>query len=106
MGRQFPERDVDGSLLASLHHRQLHRRARRQTADGARDLAGIADVLAVDGGDDVAGLDTGLDSGSSCLRLGDQRAASLLEAKIFRDVRRNPLVTPSTYWSPHNRPPK
>ena len=98
LSRQFAERDVDGFLLASVHHSQLHRRPGRKAADGARNLAGIADLLAVDGGDDVAGLDTGLDGRSVCLRLRDQRAASLLEAEIFRDVRRDPLVTPSTTW--------
>ena len=43
-----------------MQHVELDRIARRETADGAGEFAGILDRFAIDAGDDVAGLDAGL----------------------------------------------
>src|ERR1700730_247248 len=89
--RQVAEHDADGFLLTFSHDGQLHRSGGRQGADRSRDLAGVADLLAVDGDDHIAGLDPGLDGGTVRLRLGDQRAACGLETEILGDARRDLL---------------
>src|SRR5439155_17329206 len=66
----------------------LHRAARRQGGDGAGEIAGILDHGAVDGGDDVAGLDAGLRRRAAVLRIVDDRAPRLLQAEAIGDLRR------------------
>ena len=71
--RQFAERHRDGLLLAACST------VSRTVAPGAMApiwrarSRGIPNRRAVDRGDDVAGLDAGLDGGTVRLRLGDQR---------------------------------
>ena len=69
-----------------MHHVELHRVAGRKTADGAGEFARILDLLAVDGGDDVAGLDARLGRRTVGLRFRHQRAFGLLHAEAVGDV--------------------
>src|SRR6476646_10088056 len=89
--RQLAEREVDDLVLALLQHVEFYGIAGRKTADGAGEFLGILDRLAVDGGDDVTGLDAGLGRRTIGLRFRHQRAFRLLHAEAVGDVRRHRL---------------
>ena len=57
-----------------MQDRQLHRSLRSHRSDLLGEIAGVLDFLAVNGGDDVTSLDTGLLRRTVRLRLGNQRA--------------------------------
>src|SRR4029450_6084786 len=83
--RQLAERQVDGPLLALLHHLELDVAPRRHATDRARQLTRVADRRAVYRRDDVAGDDACLRGRAVRLRLGDQRTLRLLHAEAFGD---------------------
>src|SRR5881396_321948 len=89
--RQLAEREVDDLVLALLQHVELDRGARRETADGAGEFLGVPDRLAIDRGDDVTRLNTGLGCRAIGLRFRHQRAFRLLHAEAIGNVRRHRL---------------
>jgi hypothetical protein len=67
---------------------ELDRVARRKTADGTGELAGVFDRLAIHRSDDIAGFDAGLGSRAVGLRFRHQRALGVLQTKAVGDIRR------------------
>src|ERR1051325_575053 len=86
LARQLAKRDVDGLLAALADDTELHIGAGRQAGDALGEFARVLDLLAVDAGDHVAGLDAGLHGRAVRLRLCHQRALRLLQAEAVGDV--------------------
>src|SRR6185369_4948358 len=74
---QLAEDDVEGLLRALADDAELDVGSRRQARDLLGEIARILHDRAVHRGDDVTGLDAGLDGRTIGLRLGDQRAFRL-----------------------------
>src|SRR6516165_2573339 len=70
----------DAAGLAVTNDVEFDRSVGCHHADGARELAGILHLHAIDGGDDVAGFDSGLRRGAAALRLINNRTLGLLQA--------------------------
>jgi len=76
----------DAAGLAVTNEVEFDRSIRRHHPDGARELAGILHLRAIDGGDDVAGFDSGLRRGAPALRLVNNRSCGRLQAEATGDI--------------------
>src|SRR5262252_6542716 len=85
-GREGAELHVDLALLAVADDGKLDVGVRVQLGDLARQVAGVVDLLAVHGNDDVAGLKILLGRRAILGHLGDHRALSLGHADRLSDV--------------------
>src|SRR6185312_15052342 len=68
-----PDLDLDGLVDRRLRH-------------DARQMVHVMDILAVEGKDDVAGLDAGDLGRAAVAHAGDERALGLVEAQALGDL--------------------
>src|SRR4051794_27344189 len=71
LARKFAERHVDGLLITLADDTELYVGPGRQARDPLGEITGVLDLLAIDAGDHVTGLDAGLDRWPIRLRLGN-----------------------------------
>src|SRR5262249_13151137 len=84
--RSLAEIGDDALLRALAQHSEPDRRARREGADGPRQLRAAPDRRVVDGGDDVARGDSGFGCRAVRFRGGNERALRLLKAERLGEV--------------------
>src|SRR5690606_12681476 len=87
------ERHGNGLLLALADNDHLDRLADRAFGDDARQVAHLADVLAVEADDHVTRLDRAVLDRAAFDDAGDQRAHGAVHAEAFGDVVRDRLDT-------------
>ena len=77
--------------LAAAQDAELGAAAERLGGEAVVEGVGVVDRLAVDGDDQVAGLQAARAAGLVGVTLGDQRAGRALEAEALGDLRRHRL---------------
>src|SRR5690606_20795296 len=79
------ERDLDGLFLAIAQHDNVDRLAHGAFGDGAREIAHLADRIAIEGEDHVARLDRPVIHRAILDDAGDERTTRSVQAKAFRN---------------------
>src|ERR1700733_922668 len=87
--RHFAQRQRQRLGFALVQNIELHRASRRHHADVAGEIARVLYRRAIDRGNDVTRLDSGLGRRTAVLRVVYHRAAGLLHAEAVGDVGRH-----------------